>query len=61
MARGAEQVTHALYVAAAYGVSVLGIAGVIAWIFADQAARKRELADLESRGVRRRSAGSEAV
>jgi heme exporter protein D len=54
-------VTHALYVAAAYGVSVLGIAGVIAWILADQAARKRELADLESRGVRRRSAGSEAV
>ena len=53
--------THTLYVAAAYGFSALGIAGVIVWILSDQAARKRELADLESRGVRRRSAGSEAA
>jgi heme exporter protein D len=53
--------THALYVAAAYGLSALGIAGVIVWILSDQAARKRELADLEKRGVRRRSAGSEVA
>jgi heme exporter protein D len=54
-------VTHTLYVAAAYALSALGIAGVIFWILSDQAARKRELADLEKRGVRRRSAGSEVA
>ena len=47
--------THALYLAAAYGLSALGIAGVIGWILSDQAARRRELAELEKRGVRRRS------
>ena len=47
--------THTLYVAAAYGFSALGIAAVIGWILIDQAARRRELADLEKRGIRRRS------
>lgn len=46
---------HALYVAAAYGVSALAIAGLIVWVLADQRARKRELAELESAGHRRRS------
>lgn len=49
--------THTFFVAAAYGLSALGIAGMVAWILADQAARKRELAELEKRGIRRRSAG----
>lgn len=53
--------THTLYVAAAYGLSALGIAAVIWWILSDQAARKRELAELESRGVRRRSAAGETT
>ncbi|MEO4001029.1 heme exporter protein CcmD [Mesorhizobium sp. CAU 1732] len=46
---------HALYVAAAYGISALVIAGLVGWILLDQKARKRELAALEAAGIRRRS------
>ncbi|ESY01714.1 MULTISPECIES: heme exporter protein CcmD [unclassified Mesorhizobium] len=46
---------HALYVAAAYGITVIVLAGLIGWILLDQRTRKRELADLEAAGVRRRS------
>jgi heme exporter protein D len=46
---------HALYVTAAYGVSALAIAGLIAWALLDSLARRRELAELEAGGVRRRS------
>ena len=53
--------THTLYVAAAYVISAVGIAGIIAWILTDQTARKRELAELEKRGLRRRSRGNGAV
>lgn len=48
--------THALYVGAAYGITALALAGLIGWILLDHAARRRELADLEKRGIRRRSA-----
>ena len=47
--------THDLFVAAAYLLSALGIAGLVGWIIADQRARRRELAELEASGVRRRS------
>jgi heme exporter protein D len=46
---------HALYVTAAYAITALALAGLIGWILFDQRARKRELADLEAAGVRRRS------
>ena len=46
---------HTLYVAAAYGISALVLAGLALWILADQRARKREMAALEAAGVRRRS------
>ena len=46
---------HALYVTAAYLVSALVLAGLVGWIFADQRARLRELADLDAAGMRRRS------
>ena len=46
---------HALYVTAAYGITALMLAGLIGWILLDQRARKRELAELEAAGVRRRS------
>lgn len=46
---------HALYVTAAYAISALAIAGLVAWIFLDQRARRRELAELEASGARRRS------
>jgi heme exporter protein D len=47
--------SHALYVAAAYIVSALAIAGLTGWILFDQKARRRELSELEASGVRRRS------
>ena len=47
--------THDLFVTAAYLLSAIGIAGLIGWIIADQRARRRELAELEASGVRRRS------
>lgn len=46
---------HALYVAAAYGVTGAGLAGLLGWILLDLRGRKRELARLEADGVRRRS------
>lgn len=47
--------THDLYVAAAYGITVLVLGALIGWIFLDQHARRRELAELEAAGIRRRS------
>ncbi|MCB1453168.1 MAG: heme exporter protein CcmD [Rhizobiaceae bacterium] len=52
--------THTFFVSAAYGISALVICGLVGWILIDQAARKRELAELEKRGVKRRSAGGKA-
>jgi len=46
---------HALYVTAAYGVSALAIAGLIAWVLVDGRTRRREMAELEASGLRRRS------
>lgn len=51
---------HVAYVAAAYGVSALVIAGLAIWIVVDQRARKRELAALEAAGIRRRSDARES-
>jgi heme exporter protein D len=46
---------HALYVTAAYGITAVVLIGLVGWILIDQRARKRELAELEAAGVRRRS------
>ncbi|TSE13715.1 heme exporter protein CcmD [Mesorhizobium intechi] len=46
---------HALYVTAAYGITAVVLAGLIGWILLDQKGRKRDLAELEAAGVRRRS------
>ena len=51
--------THDIFVAAAYILSAIGIAGLIAWIIADQETQRRELAALEARGVKRRSERAE--
>ena len=40
-------------------LSAIGIAGLIAWILADQQTRRRELAEFEASGVRRRSERAE--
>jgi heme exporter protein D len=52
MITGAEQWQ---YVVAAYGVVALVLAGLIAWVLLDGRRRAAELADLEARGIRRRS------
>ena len=46
---------HDAYVFAAYGVSLLVLGLLAWWILADMSARRRELAELEARGVKRRS------
>jgi heme exporter protein D len=46
---------HALYVTAAYAITALVLAGLVGWILLDQRARRRELAELEAAGIRRRS------
>lgn len=47
--------THALYVAAAYAVSALALAGLAGWILLDYRGRKRDLAQLDAAGLKRRS------
>lgn len=46
---------HALYVTAAYAITAVMLAGLVGWILLDQRARRRELAELEAAGIRRRS------
>ena len=52
---GRSGVTHAGFIAAAYVVTAVGLAGLIAWIVADGRTQRRRLADLEARGIKRRS------
>jgi heme exporter protein D len=47
---------HPWFVAAAYGISAIVIAGLILWVLLEARARRRDIADLEASGVRRRSA-----
>jgi heme exporter protein D len=46
---------HATFIVAAYAVATLVIAGLIIWVLIDHRAQRRLLADLEKRGVTRRS------
>lgn len=46
---------HADFILAAYAVSAIVIVGLIAWVIADHRAQMRALAELDARGVRRRS------
>jgi heme exporter protein D len=49
-------VTHAGFIAAAYIATALVLIALIAWVMLDGRAQKKRLADLEARGIRRRSA-----
>jgi heme exporter protein D len=46
---------HAAFIVASYVMAALVVVGLIAWVLADFRAQQRVLADLEARGVRRRS------
>jgi heme exporter protein D len=47
---------HPWFVAAAYGISTIVIAGLILWTVLDGRARRHDITELEASGVRRRSA-----
>ena len=49
---------HAAFIIAAYVTAALTVLGLIAWVLADHEAQRRQLGDLEARGVTRRSQGS---
>jgi heme exporter protein D len=47
--------SHADFIIAAYAVAALVVGLLIAWVVLDHRAQKRRLANLEARGVTRRS------
>lgn len=51
-------VPHTFFIAGAYGVSLLGLGLFGLWSVLDGRAVCRQLAAMEARGVRRRSAGA---
>lgn len=53
-----EAGTHGGFIVAAYLLAAVVLVGLGLWIVFDGRAQKRRLAELEARGVRRRSAGS---
>jgi len=46
---------HIDFIAAAYAAAVITVGGLIAWVMLDYRAQRRALADLEMRGITRRS------
>lgn len=46
---------HSGFIIAAYAMAAVTIAGLIAWVWLDYRTQKRRLAELEARGVTRRS------
>jgi heme exporter protein D len=49
---------HAGFIIGAYLVAAAVVAALVIWVMADHAAQRRALAELESRGITRRSAQS---
>jgi heme exporter protein D len=50
---------HAGFIWVAYGAAALVIAVLIAWTWTSEREQRRRLADLERRGIRRRSSQQE--
>ena len=46
---------HAGFIISAYAVAIAVVAILVAWVVVDYAAQKRTLAELERRGITRRS------
>ncbi len=49
---------HVEFIAGAYIIATAVVAALVAWVTADHTAQKRALAELERRGISRRSAES---
>ncbi len=47
---------HAGFIIAAYAIAIVVVALLLGWVISDYIAQKRALAELEARGVARRSA-----
>ncbi|MBA4777083.1 heme exporter protein CcmD [Agrobacterium salinitolerans] len=52
--------THAFYIGMSYAATGLVVLCLIAWVVVDGQARKRELKQLETSGVRRRARSASA-
>jgi heme exporter protein D len=52
---------HAFFIAAAYGVTALVVLGLVARAVVNHRVQARRLAELEARGMRRRSAERRAA
>ena len=52
---------HAAFIIAAYGVTFVAVAALALFIVEDDRKQRRHLAELERRGIRRRSAKSAAA
>ena len=46
---------HAGFIVAAYGVTAVVLVALVLWVVIDGRAQRRRLADLEARGITRRS------
>ncbi len=46
---------HAAFIWSAYGITVLVLAGLVAWLVLDGRTQEQRLASLAARGVKRRS------
>jgi heme exporter protein D len=46
---------HAAFIVTAYAAAAVIIGALVAWVLLDHRAQRRKLADLEARGVTRRS------
>ena len=52
---GSDLGPHAAFIVSAYGFAILIIGAMIGWIMVDHRRQMRRLAELEARGVTRRS------
>ena len=51
-----EAANHMGFIVAAYAVTAIVVAALIAWVMLDYRAQRRALGDLEAHGITRRSA-----
>jgi heme exporter protein D len=59
---GMDLGTHWAFIIWAYALAVVVVAGLIVWVVTDYKVQRQTLADLEARGLRRRSrSGKEAA
>jgi heme exporter protein D len=54
-----QATAHIGFIVAAYGAGIVVIVALIAWVMVDHRMQRRILAELESKGIARRSAAAE--